>query len=250
MIKKTALETQTTIRNFLKCEEIALLYKKSFVNRRGTTAGIPRYYTEIIAEEVLEWLRHNRLKDKIVTVGREEYVVPGRDRRKKEKTNRQEEHSAKELYSYCRGGEYEISGLGNIIDYQIPLKKTSKDEGVGKIDLVAYGRKDNAVYLIEYKFHKNYSDTLLRAVLEIATYYQQLSLENILKSYSKELHGATENDIRKAVLLDEGCRAYKEAKELSSKRPKLSELIKKLKVAIFLMPKNSAIQYCAIRMLH
>jgi len=249
MIKKTTLETQTTIRNFLQCGEIALLYKKSFVNRRGTTTEIPRYYTEIVAEEVLEWLRHNRLKDKIVTVGREEYVVPGRDRRKKEKTNRQEEHSAKELYSYCRGG-VEINGLGNIIDYQIPLKKTSQDEGVGKIDLVAYERKDNAVYLIEYKSHNNYSDTLLRAVLEIATYYQQLSLENILKSYSNELNGATENDIRKAVLLDEGCRAYKEAKELSSKRPKLSELIKKLKVAIFLMPKNSATQYCAIRMFH
>lgn len=99
-----------------------------------------------------------------------------------------------------------------------------------------------SVYIVELKYIGN-KETLLRAILEIWTYYKQLSKVNFLKSF-KLLKQNKIEDIRKAVLLSVDCNAYNEAKELS-KRPKLKQLAKALVIDIFLLEKNGKISHPA-----
>ncbi|WDC83370.1 hypothetical protein PL321_11465 [Caloramator sp. mosi_1] len=61
------------------------------------------------------------------------------------------------------------------------MKKTQKDDGVGKIDLIS--KSKNSIWLIELKCYKHKDkeaneETLLKAALEIATYYQWLDKVN------------------------------------------------------------------------
>ena len=51
---------------------------------------------------------------------------------------RKEEIFAKELFDYCSSGDKQLNAIRKIIDYQVPLKASLKDKGIGKIDLIAY----------------------------------------------------------------------------------------------------------------
>ena len=158
---------------------ISSLYQKNFVNWSGTSMdkNNPEYYSEIISE----WLLKNidiLVGNNIRQVSRENYKVfhPELDENAP-KTNREEERIAKELHK-----EKFYKELGEIFDYQVPLKKTQKDTGVGKIDLVAFNKGENNVYLLELKRRDN-TETLLRCVLEIYTYWKQLNEVNFKKSF-------------------------------------------------------------------
>lgn len=74
--------------------------------------------------------------------------------------------------------------IGELIDYQTPLRATIQDlnflnvpldqrnnQGLGKIDLLSI--LDNTLNIIEYKI-PNSNEPLLRAVLEVMTYYYQV----------------------------------------------------------------------------
>lgn len=207
-------------------KDINNLYKANRINWKGKTKE-NEDYSEVIAEKLLKEEIKGKLS-KIPEICREENYNRSHDGKTQRKTNRQEEIFAKELFNSKR----EFINLGKIIEYQIPLKNKRSDKGVGKIDLISYSEKPQCVFIIELKFGNN-NETLLRAILEIATYYQILCKKKFLKDYE-----FSNMAIKKAVLLCEGSNSFNEAKDLN-KRPQLRKLIEELDVKIFLMNYNT-----------
>ena len=230
MIKKYLKKTVEVLEDKLK--NAKNLYKSKCINWKGETLDSKEYYTEVISRELLK-AEKLVLLEKIDQINRVNYNVDTHDGKHNSNTNRAEEIFAMQL----KGKKLEKLGL--VIDYQVPLKKKRSDDA-GKIDLITSANK--SVYIVELKYIGN-KETLLRAILEIWTYYKQLNKVNFLKSF-KLLKQNKTNDIRKAVLLSVGCNAYNEAKELS-KRPKLKQLAKALDVDIFLIEKNGEISHPA-----
>lgn len=124
--------------------------------------------------------------------------------------------------------------IGNVIDYQTPIRNTSNDDGYKGIDLISYNKNENSLILLEVKKPKS-PETLLRAVLEVFTYWKIIDHQKLLYDFSKSERGKEldvyNTKIRKAVLLFEGTHAYNEyEKDLS---PKTIELMKKLGVDFY-----------------
>jgi len=227
MNKKCSKETVKVLDCELK--NAKKLYNSRCINWKGKTLDSKEYYTEVISSELLKEEKLVLL-EKIEQINRVKYNVDTHDGQHNGDTNRAEEIFAMQL----KGKKLEK--LGFVIEYQVPLKEKLSDDA-GKIDLITYANE--SVYIV-VKYIGN-KETLLRAILEIWTYYKQLNKVNFLNSF-KLLKQNKTKDIRKAVLLSVGCNAYNEAKELSiSKRPKLKQLAKALDVDIFLLEENGTI---------
>ena len=74
--------------------------------------------------------------------------------------------------------------FGTVLDYQIPLKNSNDDKGVGKIDLISL--KDDSLYLLELK-RSDSKETLLRCVLEIYTYINRVDHSKLLKDFNLDI---------------------------------------------------------------
>ena len=120
-IIKIIEEAKSDMRNF---------YKKEFVNYSGETSDTKEYYTEIIAECLLD---NFYLFNTIKMISRESsYKVDSHNAIiKDENSNPEEEKIAMELFDYSqnKGATFDI--IGKIIDYQTPLKNVQKDD-IGK----------------------------------------------------------------------------------------------------------------------
>ena len=120
-IIKMMEEAKSDMKNF---------YKKEFVNYSGETSDTKEYYTEIIAECLLD---NFYLFNTIKMISRESsYKVKTHDGKiKDENSNHEEEKIAMELFDYSqnKGATFDI--IGKIIDYQTPLKNVQKDD-IGK----------------------------------------------------------------------------------------------------------------------
>lgn len=200
-------------------KRIEELYKASFVNWSGENE---KYYTEIIAEELLNNNFVEKLKD-IPQIERKKYKIHKKHYFDDE-SNRAEEYLAKKI---CLNGHI-ITGLGEVFEYQIPLKDC-RDTKAGKIDLISYDKDNNDAYLIELKYADN-KETLLRSILEISTYHQLLNKEAFIETYKGNL-GNNNPNIKKAVLLVDNCQSAKEAADINN-RKSLKELSNKLEVDI------------------
>ena len=219
-IIKMMEEAKSDMKNF---------YKKEFVNYSGKTSDTKEYYTEIIAE----WLLDNfYLFDTIKMISRESsYNVKTHDGKiKDEKSNREEEKIAMELFDYSQNKGVTFYIIGKIIDYQTPLKNVQTDD-VGKIDLLAYNEKEKTLRILELK-KPDSKETMLRCVLEAYTYLKIVDKTKLLKDF-----GLPEKTIVKACpfVFFEG----KQYKEMQEGREHLEELITKLDVEIiYLKEKN------------
>ena len=171
-------------RNFIlsACDEAAqkdirLFYTSDFINYRGKTSDTNEFYTEVVAEWVLNNLD---LIKAIPTNTRESgYKVDSHDGVIKNKhSNRKEEITALEMYQ-----QSEIPGLGKLVDYQTPLKNKSEDP-VGKVDLLSFDGR--VVRLLELK-KSDSSETMLRCVLEGYTYLKTVNIPKLLESFSLPL---------------------------------------------------------------
>ena len=234
-MQKTKVETINELKKELS--SIENLYKSNCVNWSGTTSDTNELYSEIIANELLRELKEF---DKISTVTRaktycrENHCNIGIDICN---SNRDEENFAKRFTGLT------FDGLGLIKDFQIPLKDTSKNKGLGKIDLISYNEETKTLYLIELKYEGN-KETLLRAILEIYTYYKivdKAKLINdcfntqkfILNKVFNQID-PSEINVRPAVIVVPKCNAYDELKEVKlGKRPKLQALSLKLDISYF-----------------
>ena len=210
-IIKMMEEAKSDMKNF---------YKKEFVNYSGETSDTKEYYTEIIAE----WLLDNfYLFDTIKMISRESsYKVKTHDGKiKDENSNREEEKIAMELFNISQKEGKNFYIIGKILDYQTPLKNKQGDEA-GKIDLLAYNEKEKALRILELK-KPDSKETMLRCVLEAYTYLKIADKAKLLKDF-----GLLEDTIVKACpfVFFEG----EQYKEMQEDRKYLKELMKKLDI--------------------
>ena len=229
-IIKMMEEAKSDMKNF---------YKKEFVNYSGETSNTKEYYTEIIAE----WLLDNfYLFDTIKMISRESsYKVKTHDGKiKDENSNREEEKIAMELFDYSQNKGVTFDIIGKIIDYQTPLKNVQKDD-VGKIDLLAYNEKEKTLRILELK-KPDSKETMLRCVLEAYTYLKIADKAKLLKDF-----GLPEDTIVKACpfVFFEG----EQYKKMQEGREHLEELITKLGIEIIYLKEENE-EYSIIKEKH
>lgn len=174
MASYTKSEFVTILQNALK--NMQTFYQQGFVNYVGMLKGTKEKYSEFTAKYLLENLH---LFNEIKTINRlSSYKITAH---KGEITNyasgRDEEIMAKFLYK-----QKNIGDLGEVIDYQVPLKNVQKDKKIGKIDLLSYDRTNEILYLLELK-KPDSKETMLRSVLEIFTYKKIVNQSKLLKDY-------------------------------------------------------------------
>lgn len=123
--------------------------------------------------------------------------------------------------------------IGTVVDYQVPLKTPlgCDNNGLGEIDLLALN--GDTLYLLEVK-EPNNTESPLRAILEIYTYWKQLGGDDC-QLFSRHVKVSGANKVKKALLLFESENKgsvyqklfYREGHE------RLFELMKKLDVECF-----------------
>ena len=220
-IKYSKNEIIDRIENIIRKKHLSVLYKEPYIKRKGKTKEC-EFYSEVASQELLNKDIKRLLDDQIGEIPRGCYKVIHTGKINKN-SNRDEEILAISL----KGKD--LSYLGHVLEYQIPLKSKNSDKGVGKIDLVSVnGRADKAV-IVELKAKDN-KEGLLRAILEIATYERQLNMD----TFRRDIGIPREALIAEAVLLENGSQGCIEAYELS-KRPHLCNLIKHLGIEIFIL---------------
>ena len=210
--------------------EMWKFYSQDFVNYRGKTSDKEGYYyTEIIAK----WLLNNiELFNDIKMISRENsYKVDSHDGKiKNEKSGREEEIIAMKLFDFSQNQGKVFDIIGKIIDYQTPLKNVQTDD-VGKIDLLAYNKKEKILRILELK-RPGSKETMLRCVLEAYTYLKILDKTKLLKDF-----GLTEDTkIKACPFVFYGKEQYR---EMQQDREHLKDLIEKLGIeVIYLEEKN------------
>ncbi len=192
-------------------ENPSTFYQADIINYRGKTAD-GTLYNEIVAEFVCA--NFDKLTFGIDKITREEtYKTQSHDGEFNPNSKREEEITAIKMFNQCRDGRtYDF--IGKIIDYQTPLKNTSKDEA-GKIDLLSYDGK--TLHILELK-KKDSKETMLRCVLEGFTYLCTVDKAKLLKDFS--LSDDTEVVACPFVFFDE-----EQHKEMKEDRPWLKKVM-------------------------
>lgn len=210
-------------------KDISTLYKEDFINYRGDTIDTKEKYTEVIAE----WLLNNiDLLYKIKKITRlSSYKVDTHDgKHNNQNSNRLEEIMAIEIFN-----QKSLNILGEVIDYQTPLKDKLEDEA-GKIDIISYDKDNKIVYLLELK-REDSKETMLRCVLEIFTYSKTLDKDKFLEDFNLP----KDTKIKASPLVFFNGSQHKEMVEGDNKY--LKELIKKLEIELFYISKNNNSEY-------
>lgn len=162
--------------------DIKTFYKQPFINYNGKTEDTNEYYTEVVAEFLCDNV--TEFKNGVVQITRgASYKTKGHDGRFDKDTPREEEKIAMEMFNQSKDGlRYDF--IGDIIDYQTPLKNKRSDTA-GKIDLLSYD--GSTAYILELK-KPDSDESMLRCVLEGYTYMQTVDKAKLLDNFglSKE----------------------------------------------------------------
>ena len=120
--------------------------------------------------------------------------------------------------------------FGTIVESEIELGNYPDDKA-GIVDLIAYKKDTDELYLIE--FEPNYSEnTLLSAALKIQTHYQTIDKKKLVNDfYSKEDSPISSKNpqIKKLLILLTGSNAYKEYQE---NRPNVTKILNELQIIV------------------
>jgi len=129
----------------------------------------------------------------------------------------------------CMGKHF--AHVGEIVDYQVPLKHSrgKNCEGMGKVDMLSVD--GDTAWLLELKVPDS-TEHPLRAIMEIYTYWRQLggdACESFLKNSKAE--GAS--TLKKAIVIFEKDADASVYQKLKKDWEPLSELMKALDIACF-----------------
>lgn len=200
-------------------------YKQNFINYRGKTYDTNEFYTEIIAQFILDNIEDFQNGIPMIT-RKTTYKTEGHNGIYSSSSNRLEEIIAMKMYK--QGIIFDE--IGKIIDYQIPLKSQKKDIA-GKIDLLSYNGKNNTVFVLELK-KPDSTETMLRCVLEGYTYMQTVDREKMLKDFELP---STANVVTSPFVFRNG----KQGKEMLEGRPILENLMRKLSIKPYYIKKEN-----------
>lgn len=167
-------------------DDIKNFYKKDFVNYGGKTTDTGEYFTEVVAEFVIDHLNDFRNKIPMITRKTTYNTKSHYPININGNSNREEEIIAKKMALQSQNKPFDF--IGNIIDYQTPLKNGLTDKA-GKIDMLA----DDGKRLIILELKKPTStESALRCVLEGYTYLKTADKTKLLKDFGKpESYGLT-----------------------------------------------------------
>lgn len=165
-----------------KCQQafgdIKTFYKQSFINYNGKTDDTNEYYTEVVADFLCSNI--SAYINGIPQITREtSYKTAGHDGVFDVDTPREEERIAMEMYNQSQRGLI-YNHIGDIIDYQTPLKNRRSDVA-GKIDLLSYD--GSTLYILELK-KTDSEESMLRCVLEGFTYMQTADKGKLLTDFA------------------------------------------------------------------
>lgn len=167
-----------------KCEKAFknknTFYKKNFINYRGKTTDTKEYYTEVVAEFLCDNI--DEYVNGIECISRKSpYKTEEHDGIYNPKSNREEEKIAMQIFTQSKKfGVFDF--IGNIEDYQTPLKSTADDEA-GKIDLLSFD--GNIMRILELK-KPDSKETMLRCVLESFTYMKTVDCRKLILDFGYE----------------------------------------------------------------
>ena len=148
-------------------------YQAEVINYRGKTTDTDELYNEIVAKHVCEHIKE--FVGGIPKITRKTtYNTASHTGEHIPNDLRKEEQIAVELFN-----QKHFDYIGDIIDYQTPLKNTSKDVA-GKIDLLSYDGE--TLYILELK-KPDSTETMLRCVLEGFTYMTTANTEKLLSDF-------------------------------------------------------------------
>lgn len=210
------------IDEYLTPDNVSKLYAQDFVNYTGVTTDTKEPYTEVVAERLLSNLA---ALEKIEPITRESsYKTVGHKWQPIDPSSpRSEEQTARSMM----GQTYNY--IGEIIDYQTPLKNVQSDE-VGKIDLLSWNEAEGRVYILEFKAQDS-KETLLRCVLEAYTYGRIVNPKKLLKDF-----GHKDFTLRKAVLVYRLSPPHIHFRDTNMKK-----LMKELGVDLFLLNNDNQV---------
>ncbi|MCL2480458.1 MAG: hypothetical protein FWF38_01960 [Spirochaetaceae bacterium] len=206
--------------------KLDLLYKEYYIIK---SISVEDKKEVRIYDFIAKWLLKNNVKElyekNVDQISRHDYgkeywkerkLLTDKEIKTISKQKRFEEWFAKSLIGK-KGDD-----LGIFINYQIPIKGKKKDKA-GKVDLLAYNESLELLSLIELKREDN-SETMLRAILEICTYYYQINKEQLKKELKEKGVCHEVSDIQKIVLVFKDSYQIKQYRETESIRDLADEL--------------------------
>ena len=196
----------------IEFENKKTFYQAGFVNYRGKTTDTGEYYTEVVAEFLCKNI--NEYISGISRISRKySYKTESHDG-EVPRSNRKEEITAIEMYN-----QRHFDCIGEIIDYQTPLKSSKNDQAVGKIDLLSFDGK--TMRILELK-KEDSVETMLRCVLEGFTYLKTVDTQKLVKDFD---YDAEKVVVKASPFVFFGKEQHKEIVQL---RPYLKQLMQLL----------------------
>lgn len=189
--KYTKSEIIKMVDDYFRSKNCKNLYKDKCINFKGETKNTKENYSKVIVDYLVEHIDEFKEGLNTITVTRKTSYKTGShtgksdfDFNKRPSGERREEKIAHAMYCQYKDVPAEF---GKILDYQIPLKNTKHDEGLGKIDLLSVkdGSKKGLkiVYFLELKRDCS-KETLLRCILEAYTYSKIINKDKLCDDFN------------------------------------------------------------------
>jgi hypothetical protein len=224
-------EIRDKVQKCLKTPDlIQHLYKEKFLNYSGNTKDTDKEYIEVIADELIKNY-HEVSRQWDIPIRSTKSFNLNHDGFSNVKSRLNKFGSLKyceKLLAIALSNSEKTYCLGKIKDYEVPLKEEKSDEQeLGKIDLISVDNNDQFVKLIELKIKNDNGadETLLRAVLEIYTYYKLIisskSQEKLLREYKLPEYYR----LQPAILTDELALSGQQLLQMEQKYPRVKDLI-------------------------
>ncbi|MCL2480461.1 MAG: hypothetical protein FWF38_01975 [Spirochaetaceae bacterium] len=201
----------------IAADKIYLLFKKNYINYSGKPTGNKNeYYFEVLAKYLLDHKVEELYKSVKVLPRKQSYKM---DDHFVNKNQKKEKWLAKLLLNF------KLDSLGDVIDFEMPIKSSKLDKKVGEVDLLAYNKNEKILSLVELKLRDN-PDTMLHTILQICTYYHQIDEKKLIQSF--KLPSTTK--IQKAILI------FKESPQYEQFKSKyIKQLVKELDINVFIL---------------
>ena len=187
----TKPEITEMVASYFQGNDCKNLYNANCINYTGETKDTKENYSKVIVDYLVEHIDEFKKGMCNLKVTREKsYKTNSHNGQstfnfdERPKGERREEKIAHAMYCQYKD---KPTVFGKILDYQVPLKRTNADKGLGKIDLlsVADGSKPESkkIFFLELK-KDNSKETLLRCILEAYTYSKIVDKEKLCKDFS------------------------------------------------------------------
>ena len=187
----TKSEVIQMVASYFQTNDCKNLYKDKCINFIGETKDTKENYSKVIVDYLVEHIDEFKKGLNTITVTRKTSYKTGShigksdfDFNKRPRGERREEKIAHAMY--CQYKDVPAV-FGKILDYQIPLKNTEHDVGLGKIDLLSVkdGSKPGLkiVHFLELK-RDGSEETLLRCILEAYTYSKIINKDKLCDDFN------------------------------------------------------------------